>query len=258
MVDCLKRTTHFATILGMLLYYDKYGDGYISDEELIDAINDWEKGKLTDEELTIIEEVWMSGKSIVEFCSIDCSKRTTHFSSILEMLKYYDKDGDGYISDEELIDVVNDWGKGKLTDEEASILQLVWQCGKNIYEFCGVSPPPKPKRVYVNVSVSAPSDVYEGDNVDVNVVATLTKAENVSFPVTLYFGLYFNNNGRAEIIEGENITFDGYETKTFKMTFKAPDKTGEYQYAVVPSAEFDGKSWDNDIMCRSTYMIELG
>ena len=186
---------------------------------------------------------------------VDCSKSTAHFSSILEMLKYYDKDGDGYISDEEMTDALNDWLDGKLTDEELTIIEEVWWSGKSISEFCGL--PEESKRVYVSVSVSAPSDVYEGDNVEVNVVATLTKAENVSFPVTLYFGLYFNNNGRAEIIEGENITFDGYETKTFKMTFKAPDKTGGYQYAVVPSAEFNGKSWDNDIMCRGTYMIEL-
>lgn len=74
--------------------------------------------------------------------SVDCSKRTTHFNSVLEMLTLYDRNGDGIIDLNDYNRAKNDYFKGLLTKEEMNYFDICYTYyNGNISKMCKTSIP---------------------------------------------------------------------------------------------------------------------
>jgi len=113
----------------------------------------------------------------------------------------------------------------------------------------------KEKKVIVEIyDVDYPSEVKEGETVTVEFSMKIVSAENVSYPVDIPVCLYRKDGNLARKITCKTIKYYGAVGERVTLSFTAP-KSGTYEFALVPSTEFDGLAWDDDFMCRNTYTI---
>jgi len=108
--------------------------------------------------------------------------------------------------------------------------------------------------IKLKIDVDAPSTVYKGEEFEVKANVNLYELENLQFPMAIYVCLYRKDNNKAKLVSSKYVQFDEYGTKTVKFKTKIYESS---EMAVVPSTEFDGETWDNDIMCRDEYTLEV-
>ncbi len=108
--------------------------------------------------------------------------------------------------------------------------------------------------IKLKIDVDVPSTVYKGEEFEVKANVNLYELENLQFPIAIYVCLYRKDNNKAKLVSSKYVQFDEYGTKTVKFKTKIYESS---EMAVVPSTEFDGETWDNDIMCRDEYTLEV-
>ena len=123
---------------------------------------------------------------------VTCSTPTVHYVNGCELLKAYDKDNDGIISNSESIAAVNDVNAGVITEEEGAFVVMCYFNGGDINEKCSGcwEASSMPVTVSVTATSTLPLWIWDEDG-----IAKIPCTRNNPVKVGMPFGIAVSEKG---------------------------------------------------------------